>query len=198
MFCWRTLQRKGIHCYESKIRIEKNSVQETLVLPLFGKAWAVRNYPDIFKDQDVQQIMDRVDYDFSALEKAAGGVKGKIASLAAATRQAALVWEIRDYLKDRKVIALTGVLADKDYADMYRPVMPLVDCFVCVTPPSPRKLEGSLLAGYLREAGAVAESYDEMTRGVARAVELAGKDGAVLCFGSLYSIGAIREALDQI
>ena len=83
-----------------KIRIEKNSVQETLVLPLFGKAWAVRNYPDIFKDQDVHQIMDRVDYDFSALEKAAGGVKGKIASLAAATRQAALVWEIRDYLKD--------------------------------------------------------------------------------------------------
>lgn len=83
-----------------KIRIEKNSVQETLVLPLFGKAWAVRNYPDIFKDQDVQQIMDRVDYDFSALEKAAGGNKGKIASLAAATRQAALVWEIRDYLKD--------------------------------------------------------------------------------------------------
>ena len=83
-----------------KIRIEKNSVQETLVLPLFGKAWAVRNYPDIFKDQDVHQIMDRVDYDFSALEKAAGGAKGKIASLAAATRQAALVWEIRDYLKD--------------------------------------------------------------------------------------------------
>ncbi|MBO5535615.1 MAG: class I SAM-dependent methyltransferase [Clostridia bacterium] len=48
----------------------------------------------------MQQIMDRVDYDFSPLEKAAGGVKGKIASLAAATRQAALVWEIRDYLKD--------------------------------------------------------------------------------------------------
>ena len=110
----------------------------------------------------------------------------------------ALVKNIQDYLKDRKVIALTGVLADKDYADMYRPVMPLVDCFVCVTPPSPRKLEGALLAGHLREAGAAAESYEEMTRGVARAVELAGKDGAVLCFGSLYSIGAIREALDQI
>ena len=38
-----------------KIRIEKNSVQETLVLPLFGKAWAIRNYPDIFKDQDVSR-----------------------------------------------------------------------------------------------------------------------------------------------
>lgn len=83
-----------------KIKVEKNSVQETLVLPLFGKAWAVRNYPDIFQDHDVQQIMDQVDYDFSAMEKAASGIKGKIGSLAAATRQAALVWEVKDYLKD--------------------------------------------------------------------------------------------------
>lgn len=83
-----------------KIKVEKNSVQETLVLPLFGKAWAVRNYPDIFKDHDVQQIMEQVDYDFSVMEKAASGVKGRIGSLAAATRQAALVWEVREYLKD--------------------------------------------------------------------------------------------------
>ncbi|MBQ6517359.1 MAG: class I SAM-dependent methyltransferase [Anaerolineaceae bacterium] len=83
-----------------KIKIEKNSVQETLVLPLYGKAWASQNYPDIFKDRDAQKIMNSIDYDFSAMEKAARGVKGKIASLAAATRQAALVWEINDYLKD--------------------------------------------------------------------------------------------------
>ena len=30
------------------------------------------------------------------------------------------------------------------------------------------------------------------------AVELAGRDGVVLCFGSLYSIGAIRDALDEM
>lgn len=83
-----------------KIKIEKNSVQETLVLPLYGKAWASTNYPDIFKDRDAQKIVNSIDYDFSAMEKAAKGVKGKIASLAAATRQAALVWEINDYLKD--------------------------------------------------------------------------------------------------
>ena len=61
---------------------------------------AVRNYPDIFKDHDVQRIMEQVDYDFSVMEKAASGVKGRIGSLAAATRQAALVWEAREYLKD--------------------------------------------------------------------------------------------------
>ena len=65
----------------------------------------------------------------------------------------ALVKNIRDYLTGRRVIALTGVLADKDYGDMYKPVMPLVDSFVCITPPNPRKLEAAELAAHLRGAG---------------------------------------------
>ena len=36
-------------------------------------------------------------------------------------------------------MVLTGVLADKDYADMFKPVLPLVSEFVCITPPNPRK-----------------------------------------------------------
>ena len=102
---------------------------------------------------------------------------------------------IQDYLADRKVIVLTGVLADKDYADMYRPVMPLVEEFVCITPPNPRKLDATLLAQYLVEAGAKATPCESIEAGVATAKEKAGKDGVVLCFGSLYSIGAIRDAL---
>lgn len=109
----------------------------------------------------------------------------------------ALVKNIQDYLAGRRVIVLTGVLADKDYADMYRPVMPLVQEFVCITPPSPRKLEAPLLAQYLQEAGAKATACDTIDDGVRTAMEKAGKDGVVLCFGSLYSIGAIRDALDN-
>ena len=110
----------------------------------------------------------------------------------------ALVKNIQDYLTGRRVIALTGVLADKDYADMYRPVMPLVDRFVCITPPNPRKLEAALLARYLREAGAQADACETIDGGVQQAMALAGTDGVVLCFGSLYSIGAIRDALKDI
>lgn len=106
-----------------------------------------------------------------------------------------LVKNIEDYLAGRRVIALTGVLADKDYADMYQPVMPLVQEFVCITPPNPRKLEADLLAQYLRQAGADAISCPSIASGVSKAMELAGKKGVVLCFGSLYSIGAIRDAL---
>lgn len=110
----------------------------------------------------------------------------------------ALVKNIRDYLAGKKVIALTGVLADKDYADMYKPVMPLVDRFVCITPPNPRKLEAAQLAQYLQQAGAQAQASESILDGVKKAMELAGEDGVVLCFGSLYSIGGIRDALKDL
>ena len=110
----------------------------------------------------------------------------------------ALVVNIRDYLTDKKVIALTGVLADKDYADRYTPVMPYVREFVCVTPPNPRKLEAAELARHLQSVGAKATACVSIEEGVRAARQLAGKDGVVLCFGSLYTIGSIKEALDNL
>lgn len=107
----------------------------------------------------------------------------------------ALVKNIEDYLTGRRVIALTGVLADKDYGDMYKPVMPLIEQFVCVTPPNPRRLPACELAGHLQNAGAKATACETIPEGVKKAIELAGSDGVVLCFGSLYTIGDIRNAL---
>ena len=107
----------------------------------------------------------------------------------------ALGKNIRDYLTDRTVIALTGVLADKDYGEMYRPMMPLISEFVCITPPNPRKLEAAELAEHLRRVGATATPCDSIEAGVRTAIEKAGHDGVVLCFGSLYTIGDIRNAL---
>jgi dihydrofolate synthase/folylpolyglutamate synthase len=110
----------------------------------------------------------------------------------------ALVKNIGDYLAGKRVIALTGVLADKDYGDMYRPVMPLVEQFVCVTPPNPRRLLARELAEHLTKTGAKATACEEIADGVKLAVELAGEDGAVLCFGSLYTIGDIKNALEEM
>ena len=110
----------------------------------------------------------------------------------------ALVKNIRDYLADRRVIALAGVLADKDYAEMFRPVMELVEQFVCITPDSPRKLEADDLAKYLRGVGAKAEGCGEMEKGIRRCLQLAGSDGVVLCCGSLYSIGAVKDTLEAV
>ena len=110
----------------------------------------------------------------------------------------ALVKNVQDYLADRRVIVLTGVLADKDYADMFRPVMPYAEKFVCITPPNPRRMEGQVLAGYLCQTGADATHAETIEAGVKKALELAGDDGVVLCFGSLYIIGDIKFALDKV
>ena len=107
----------------------------------------------------------------------------------------ALVKNIQDYLAGRRVIALTGVLADKDYGDMYKPVMPLIEQFVCVTPPNPRRLPAEELAQHLTGVGAIATACEDIPTGVRKAIQLAGADGVVLCFGSLYTIGDIRNAL---
>jgi len=93
---------------------------------------------------------------------------------------------------------LTGVLADKDYARMFQPVMGLVEQFVCITPPSPRKLEAKELAAHLQKEGCTATACHTIAEGVKKAVDLAGTDGMVLCFGSLYSIADIRTALDAL
>ena len=106
-----------------------------------------------------------------------------------------LVKNIQDYLPGKRVIGLTGVLADKDYGEMYKPVIPLIEQFVCITPPNDRKLEATDLAAHLRKAGAVATACESIPAGVNKARELAGKDGVVLCFGSLYSIGTIYNSL---
>lgn len=107
----------------------------------------------------------------------------------------ALVGNIKDYLVGRRVVVLTGVLADKDYADMFKPVMPFVEQFVCITPPNPRKLEAKELAKFLEQAGAKATPCGSIPEGVTMAQKLAGEKGVVLCFGSLYSIGEICDAL---
>lgn len=104
----------------------------------------------------------------------------------------ALAVNIEKYLPDRKIVAITGVLKDKDYAEMYRPIIPLVSTFVCVTPPCPRKLEARELAEYLSQEGADAVACDSIGEGVKKAVELAKEEGAIVCFGSLYSIDEIK------
>ena len=107
----------------------------------------------------------------------------------------ALVKNIADYLTGRRVIALAGVLADKDYGEMFRPVMEYVETFVCVTPDNPRQLPAAELAEHLERVGARAIPCVTVAEGVKKAKELSGNDGAVLCFGSLYTIGAIKDAL---
>ncbi len=110
----------------------------------------------------------------------------------------ALAENIKTYLSGRHVVAITGVLEDKDYAEMYRPLLPYIEEFLCITPPSPRKMEAVKLAESLRNAGARATAFPTVKDAIRQGIQLGGEYGAVLCFGSLYSICEIQEAFQQL
>ena len=110
----------------------------------------------------------------------------------------ALVKNIQDYLPGRPLTILTGVLADKDYNCMYRNVEPYAKEFITITPGNPRALNAHDLAAYLSQFGKPVTACDQVADGVRLAVEHAGKDGVVLCYGSLYMIGEIEAGLTQL
>ena len=82
-----------------KIAIEKNTVQETLVIPLYGRKMCSELYPRLFYDETAIRLIDSVDYDFSLLERKSRSMMQRFCFLEAAMRQNGLAWEVRDYLK---------------------------------------------------------------------------------------------------
>lgn len=106
----------------------------------------------------------------------------------------ALVGNIRQYLPNRPLTALTGVMADKDYMEMYREIAPYVSRFVAVTPDNPRALPAEQLAAALKAFGKPVTVCATVEEGVKTALAQTGKGEAALAFGSLYMVGAIRAA----
>ena len=55
-----------------KYKIEKDTVQETLLIPLYGRKLCSERFPALFTDDSAARLMEKIDYDFSALEKRTG------------------------------------------------------------------------------------------------------------------------------
>lgn len=84
---------------ERKYHIERNTVQETLVIPMYGRMKSSQIYPFLFKDDGAARLMSRIDYDFSSLESNSRNAMQRFGFLEVAVRQYNLAWEVRDYLK---------------------------------------------------------------------------------------------------
>lgn len=109
----------------------------------------------------------------------------------------ALARNITDYLPGRALTVLTGVLSDKDYHCMYRDVADHASAFITVTPDNPRALTAQELAGYLGSFGKPVTACNTVAEGVRTAIQHAGRDGTVLCYGSLYLLGDVIHAVEQ-
>lgn len=92
-----------------KIHIERNTVQETLVIPLYARMLCTRAYPRLYRDERAAELMARLGYDFGALEHRSRGMMYRFGVLETAMRQVDLAWEVRDYLKNHPEAAVINL-----------------------------------------------------------------------------------------
>ncbi len=92
-----------------KYHIEKNTVQETLVIPLFGRVVCSEHFPEMFSDPEAKRICDSLDYDFAEKRKKMESPAGLFGALEVAQRQFDLRCEAEDYLRSHPKAAVVNL-----------------------------------------------------------------------------------------
>ncbi|MBO6046898.1 MAG: class I SAM-dependent methyltransferase [Erysipelotrichaceae bacterium] len=89
--------------------IEQNTIQETLIIPLFARKICSDHYPDLFYDAEAVRLCNSLDYDFSSREKLMNSQMGLFGALEVAQRQYDLQFEVEAYLKDHPEAAVVNM-----------------------------------------------------------------------------------------
>ena len=97
---------------------------------------------------------------------------------------------------DKKVIVLTGVLADKDYRAIAESISEISDTVVTISPHSKRALDSSSYAEVFSCLGVNAKAEKTVEDGVSRALSIAKERALpVICLGSLYLYPDVIRAI---
>ena len=114
-------------------KIEPGSVQETLIIPLYGRKLCAEAFPALYTDTSAAELCSKLDYDFSSLDRQAESALWRFGALEAAMRQLDMQWEIRDYLATHPDAAIvnmgcgldqTGRACDNGTCKIYNVDMP--------------------------------------------------------------------------
>ena len=92
-----------------KYKIEKNTVQETLILPLYSRKLCSELYPNLYRDETAVRLIDQIDYDFSEAEKNSRSLMQRFGALEVAMRQNDLAFEVQAYLKKHPCAAVVNL-----------------------------------------------------------------------------------------
>ena len=107
-----------------------------------------------------------------------------------------LAWNLRASAERRPTIAVCGVLGDKDLPGILAPLAKSFDGWVAVELQGPRARPIDQFAAELRESGMnVVATSSSVAAACERALELAGKQGRIVVFGSFLTVGPALEWL---
>lgn len=99
------------------------------------------------------------------------------------------------YFKDRRIIYITGVFADKDYEKIAEITAPKADKIYTITPNHKRGLENSVLA---EAFGKFNKNVEAVTLDTALKLSLEEEDAVIIAFGSLSFLGDLRKKAEDI
>lgn len=85
---------------DDKLQIQSGTAQETLIIPLYARKKCGDKFPELYADPAATEICNRLDYDFSELNKKYDTTFYKFGALEGAMRQLDMMYEINDYLRN--------------------------------------------------------------------------------------------------
>jgi dihydrofolate synthase/folylpolyglutamate synthase len=111
---------------------------------------------------------------------------------------AALAAAVRKYLPERDLVAVMGMLKDKDVDAALKNLSGLFSYVITTKPSSPRAMSAGELAEHWRRLGTPAEPSPGQDEALRMAGTRLKSDGALLICGSFYLAGALRPRALQL
>jgi dihydrofolate synthase/folylpolyglutamate synthase len=87
--------------------------------------------------------------------------------------------------------AIYGAMADKDIEGVLKPMIGVVDYWLCTHLPTERAADAQVLAQHLQTLGKEAEIYASVEAAYQSALEKAGQDDRIVIFGSFYTVAGV-------
>lgn len=109
----------------------------------------------------------------------------------------ALADALKDYTYSR-LLLVTGVCDDKDFEQIYKPLIPIADMIYTVTPAIERALKSDKLRQFFSNMGVVAEECSSVIDGISRARAFASENDLILVCGSLFVVGEVKAWLEKV
>lgn len=101
---------------------------------------------------------------------------------------------IQNHFTNREIIYIIGVLADKEYDEMLKKLLPLAKAAYFITPNNPRALAGEKLkaeaSGFIKERYVEQDISEAVKKALARAEQ---ENAVVIAWGSLSYLKEVKE-----
>ncbi len=111
---------------------------------------------------------------------------------------AALGYLVQKHLAGKKILAVIGMMADKDIKNSLGNLVTSFSKVIAVEPSNPRSMSCEELAGVISEFGVECTPCKDPVRGVEKAFSVLDEFDVLIVCGSLYLAGDVRKKMTEI